>query len=110
MERMRLSPIIPGCAIRARAILRGLLFLLCAFLFCNRSPAQNSHTEKAQGTAYRADRLLIKPKPQTGPARLARTHAALGCKVLRTFERFGGVQVLALPNGGAAQTFVSKYQ
>ena len=60
--------------------------------------------------AYRADRILIQPKPAAGPAALADFHAAQKIEVLQTFEWIGRLQVLRVPEGETVPGLIAKYQ
>jgi Subtilase family len=64
----------------------------------------------APAPPYGSDRILIKPKRGTGPAALANFHTARGAKVLRTFERMGGLQVISVPAGETVPGLVAKYE
>ena len=65
---------------------------------------------QAQSPVYRADRVLIQPKPGTCPAALAEFHSALKSEVLQTFDAIGGLQVLRVPDGETVQTLITKYE
>jgi subtilisin family serine protease len=58
---------------------------------------------------YGPDRILIQPRRGTGVAALADFHAARGARVLRTFERLGGLQVVSVPAGETVPGLVAKY-
>ena len=58
---------------------------------------------------YRADQILVKPKPGTSPAALESFHAKLGATVKRTF-RSGGTQLVTVPSNETALDLVAKYQ
>src|SRR5881394_2714859 len=62
-----------------------------------------------QGPAYRADRILIIPKPGRS-AQLAPFHARHGVRLVQSFPDFGGVQVLELPAGAHAPDLVGLYR
>ena len=65
---------------------------------------------QASPAAYRADRILIQPKPAAGPATLAGFHAAQKIEVLQTFEGIGRLQVLRVPEGETVSSLIAKYQ
>jgi subtilisin family serine protease len=58
-------------------------------------------------TAYRADRILIKP---TAGAELAALHQTAGVQVLRTHVGIGNLQVLQLPVGTTVAAAIAIYQ
>src|SRR2546426_1804448 len=58
----------------------------------------------AQGPAYRADRILIIPRPDRRPA-LIPFHTRQHVRVLRRFPEMGDIHVLELPPGADAQEF-----
>jgi subtilisin family serine protease len=58
---------------------------------------------------YGLDRILIKPKAGIVLSALADFHRARGAKVLRTFERMGGMQVVSVPAGETVPGLVAKY-
>ena len=62
------------------------------------------------GYAYRNDRILLKPKPETSAAALARFHSSQQGKVLQTFERMGRLQIVELPKGVSVSGFIAGYQ
>ena len=60
--------------------------------------------------AYRADQILIQPRPAADSAALAAFHAAHKAKVFRTFARAGGSQVITVPAGETMAGLIAKYQ
>jgi subtilisin family serine protease len=61
-------------------------------------------TEGSQ-SRYRQDRIIAKPR-----ANLANLHGALGCQVLRSYPRFGGLQVIHLPEGAKPEDIIERYR
>ena len=59
--------------------------------------------------AYGADRILIQPKRGVGPAGLAGFHAIHGARVLRQFERMGGLQIISVPAGETVPNLIAEY-
>lgn len=59
---------------------------------------------------YRTDQILIQPKVGINRTVLAAFHAAHETKVRRTFDRFGGTQVIAVPAGETVASLIAKYQ
>src|SRR5438445_3744572 len=60
-----------------------------------------------RSTGFRADRMLVKPKPNTD---LTALHARLGTTVLRSFSGIGNLQVLQLSAGADVRTLLSAFQ
>jgi hypothetical protein len=58
---------------------------------------------------YGQERILIQPKRGLRPAALASFHTAHGAKVLRSFERMGGLQIISVPTGETVPDLVAKY-
>jgi subtilisin family serine protease len=83
------------------------ILLYCLFLTQTSGLAQ---TLPGAAPAYRADRILIKPKPGMSRAALAGFHAAHKGKVLRTFDGIGGLQILQVPEGETVPGLVAKYR
>ena len=61
----------------------------------------------SRSAGFRADRLLVKPKPNTD---LTALHARLGTTVLRSFPGIGNLQVLQLSAGADVRTLLSAFQ
>ncbi len=61
-------------------------------------------------SSFRTDQILVQPKTGISRTALANFHAARNCKVLKTFERIGRLQVLRLPQGETVQSLIAKYQ
>jgi subtilisin family serine protease len=60
--------------------------------------------------AYRADRILIKPKAGINRAALDNFHRTRKAGLLRTFEGIGRLQVLSVPAGETADGLIAKYR
>jgi subtilisin family serine protease len=60
--------------------------------------------------AYRADRILIKPKAGINRAVLDNFHLTRRADVLRTFDGIGHLQVLSVPEGETAPSLITQYQ
>ncbi len=58
---------------------------------------------------YGQERILVKPRRATGAAAMANFHAARGAKVLRNFERMGGLQIINVPAGETVPGLIAKY-
>src|SRR2546429_64577 len=61
----------------------------------------------SRSAGFRADRMLVKPKPNTD---LTALHARLGTTVLRSFPGIGNLQVLQLSAGADVRTLLSAFQ
>lgn len=70
------------------------------------APARLQNAE----TPVRGDRILIKPKPDLAAHLITNLHAAEHSRVLRTWPRLGGVQLLQVPPGETPHGLVQKYQ
>lgn len=62
------------------------------------------------GLPYRTDQILIQPKNNVSRAALAAFHAAQGAEVKQTFDRIGGIQVIAVPANETVDGLIAKYQ
>ena len=71
--------------------------------------AASANAQPAQ-PAYRADRILIKPKAGVNRAALDNFHLARKADVLRTFDGIGHLQVLSVPKGETVQGLIAQYQ
>lgn len=60
--------------------------------------------------SYRADRILIGPKPGNAQPALEKFHALHHCPVLHVFKQFGGIQVIGVPGGETVPSLIAKYQ
>lgn len=58
--------------------------------------------------AYRADRILVMPKPARA-TRLASLNVELGAKVLAKFPGVGGLQSISVPPGETVESLVTRY-
>jgi subtilisin family serine protease len=90
----------------AAQVLFGLWFLQVT------GAAQTSNFSSSQTAepAYRADRILIQPKPGISLPALANFHAVQKCEVLQTFAEIGGLQVVRVPGGETVPGLIAKYQ
>jgi len=61
----------------------------------------------SRSAGFRADRMLVKPKPNTD---LTALHARLGTAVLRSFSGIGNLQVLQLSAGADVRMLLSAFQ
>jgi hypothetical protein len=61
-------------------------------------------------TAYREDRILIKPKAEINWTALDNFHLARKGEVLRTFDGIGHLQVLRVPEGETVPGLIAQYQ
>src|SRR5947207_15989011 len=61
----------------------------------------------SRSAGFRADRMLVKPKPNTD---LTALHARLGTTVLRSFPGIGNLQVLQLSASADVRTLLSAFQ
>lgn len=59
---------------------------------------------------YAGDRILIQPKAGVTAQALAPLQAADQSKVLRTFKRLGGLQVVSVPAGQTVERLIARYQ
>jgi subtilisin family serine protease len=89
----------------------GLFSSLFLFVFCwwQLAGAASSSAVFAP-PACLPDRILIKPGNGISLSELEAFHAAQGCQVLRTFQTYGGIQVLRLPEGETGPDLIAKYQ
>jgi subtilisin family serine protease len=87
---------------QGRLILAGFVALFSIWLTVSASV-------QSDPPAYRADRILIKPKAGINQAALDNFHLARKAGVLRTFEGIGHLQVLSVPAGETAEGFIAKY-
>jgi subtilisin family serine protease len=60
--------------------------------------------------AYRADRILIKPKAGVNWTALNNFHLARKGEVLRTFDGIGHLQILSVPEGETVPGLIAQYQ
>src|SRR5208337_3909685 len=60
--------------------------------------------------AYRADRILIKPKAGIGRTVLDNFHRSQNSAVLQTFEGIGHLQIVSVPKGETVQGLIAQYQ
>src|SRR5438876_4224313 len=72
--------------------------------------ARPSAPTRTSPSAYRQDRILVQPKPETSLAALADFHAAQKIEVLQTFEGIGRMQVLRVPEGETVPGLIAKHQ
>jgi len=96
-----------------RPIVRAVLaFLCCLILVRFVAPGQTTSTTSIAATLpkYRADRLLILPKPGLNLAALASFHSEQQAEVLAKFEGIGGLQVIRLPTGSVVPSCIAKYE
>jgi subtilisin family serine protease len=59
---------------------------------------------------FRTDQILIKPKPRISAAALDAFHSSRNATVRQTFKKFGGIQVVRLPEGASVTDFIAKYR
>jgi hypothetical protein len=64
-----------------------------------------AHGQLAQ-PGYHPSRILVKPSSTF----IRNLHADLGTRVLRTYSRFGGLQVVEIPAGASVEDFVARFQ
>ena len=64
----------------------------------------------AAPVAYRQDRILVQPKAAVPVSALAAFHARHDGKILRRFERFGGLELVTVPPGQTVPAVISRYQ
>lgn len=60
--------------------------------------------------AYRADRILIQPKPGVAPGVIAKLHSLHKSAARRTFARLGNLQVVSVPPGETVAGLIAQYQ
>jgi subtilisin family serine protease len=82
-----------------RKLLIGLIFLICG----------DACLAAATGE-FRADQILVQPKKNVSAQSLAKFHTARQSQVVRSFPKFGGVQVLRIPKGETVASLIAKYQ
>jgi subtilisin family serine protease len=61
-------------------------------------------------SAYRADRILIKPKAGVNWTALNNFHLAQKGEVLRAFDGIGHLQILSVPKGETVPDLIARYQ
>jgi subtilisin family serine protease len=96
---------------RVGFVLLGLALAMSVLVCPVGGAAPSAHPQLIRpdhGPAYRADRILIIPKPGRS-AQLPPFHARHGVRLVQSFPDFGGVQVLELPAGARAPDFVGLY-
>src|SRR5947208_4650195 len=101
------------CSAGRRAGLFGAgRLLFCLWLAPEIGAAQTagSFSSPVLAPAYRADRILIQPKPGASLVALAFFHSAQKSEVLQTFEGIGGLQILRVPEGETVQSLIARYQ
>jgi subtilisin family serine protease len=86
--------------------------LLCLFLIATTLSAQNL---RPAGTStappeFRADRILVQPKPGIRAESLAGFHTSTKAKVLATFPELRDLQVVSLPSGETVSAAIAQYQ
>ena len=59
---------------------------------------------------FRPDQILVQLKVRGNSEALTKLHAGHGSKVLRRFERLGGLQVVSVPPGDTAPGLAAKYR
>lgn len=79
-------------------------------LFCSAALLAAFSFNRSSGAEIRADQILVKPKASLAPHALEKFHSAQGVKILQTFTRFGGLQIVRVPEGETASGLISKYQ
>jgi subtilisin family serine protease len=87
---------------RSRKLFRGILCCLLSLLSLRSTYGAPPET--------RADRFLAQPKTSLAPGYLSRFHTTHGCKLLRSFDRLRGLQVLEVPQGGRVTDLIEAYQ
>lgn len=84
--------------------------LLAVFILVFSSVVSSRAGALAAGGDFRTDQILIQPRKNVGPQSLARFHAAQQSRVVKSFPRFGGVQVLRVPKNETVASLIAKYR
>lgn len=58
----------------------------------------------------RPDRIILKPKADSAPAAVRRSHTKMGSRIHREFKRIGGLQILELPRGADVAKALAFYR
>src|SRR4051794_14532338 len=62
------------------------------------------------GQVAQEDRFFVQAKTDISVAGLSDFHASQGCKVLRTFDRFRGLQLIGVPRNQSVAGLVAAYR
>ncbi len=101
---------------------RSLVFLLATVLLAILSPAASlaafapghspgqSSPLSAPLPWCRPDGILVKPKPGTDMAKMAKLHASHGAKAKRVFKNIGNLQVVQIPIGTDITKIIAEYR
>jgi subtilisin family serine protease len=89
---------------------RIVLFCVLVCFFAGKAGALDSSVFVETNLLFRTDQILIQPRVGISRAALAAFHAAHGAKVRHTFDRIGGLQIIALPAGETVPGFIARYQ
>ena len=65
--------------------------------------------DDSKARRFRPDRILVKPKSSVRAADLDKLHAAGGGRMLRTYKRFGRLQVVRLRRGADVKAEIKRY-
>ena len=96
-----------------RPIVRAALAFLCCLVlvrFDARGQSTSAISISVTLPKYRADRLLIMPKPGLNLAALVSFHSEQHAEVLAKFEGIGGLQIIRLPTGSSVPSCIAKYE
>jgi subtilisin family serine protease len=94
-------------AFRARRLsLAALAWLTVAAVV----PPERLPTQDPLLPPHRPDRILVQPKSDINPATLTTLHGTHAARPLGTFQTFGGLQVLRVPEGRTVDQLVADYQ
>jgi subtilisin family serine protease len=94
---------------RNRCATMGLLFGLALVRFDAQGQITSASSFSATTPKYRADRILIMPKPGINPTTLVRFHSEHHAEVLGQFAGIGGLQIVRLPAGETVPGCLAKY-
>jgi subtilisin family serine protease len=64
----------------------------------------------APSPAFRADRILVQPKPGVSPTALADFHSTRQAQPLGSFPGIGDLQILRVPDGETVPNLIAKYE
>src|SRR5690242_19435001 len=81
----------------------GVLTILCGLAACQVSFA-------AVTGEFRTDQILIQPRRTASALSLARFHTAQQAELVKSFPKFGGVQVLRVPKNQTVAGLIAKYR
>src|SRR5882762_2935722 len=110
--RLAIRLILGGCTCTNRVPRPALLWLVLALCWTTglAPRLEADWVGPGMGERFRADWILVQPKPGVTRAELAALHDARHSQVLRTFARLGQLQVVRVAAGETVPSLVDHYQ